>query len=150
MLDFASLESALTSYPNTNFIAHGPLFWKHISSDAQVGGSVYPSGPVTGEGIACRLLKEYPNLYADISGGSGFYAIRRDPKFARKFLSDFSHKLLFGTDNWLLGQEGFLATLNLSKTTLKRIYGENAYGLLNEPQSTSMSLEEKCTAVSGA
>lgn len=136
MLDFASLEVALTSYPHTNFIAHGPLFWKHISSDAHVGGSLYPTGPVAGEGIVCHLLRKYPNLYADISGGSGFYAIQRDPKFAQKFLSDFSHKILFGTDNCLLGQEEFLATLNLSKRALTQIYGENACRLLTEPSRT--------------
>jgi predicted TIM-barrel fold metal-dependent hydrolase len=147
MLDFASLEAALTSYPHTKFIAHGPLFWKHISSDAHNGGPVYPSGPVVGEGIACRLLAQYPNLYADISGGSGFFALQRDPKFAKKFLSDFSHKLLFGTDNWLLGQEDFLASLNLSKTTLTRVYGANAVDLLAEPSATGEMHVEGSSAV---
>jgi len=48
-----------------------------------------------------ELLRNYPNLYADLSpatGGSGFNAIRRDPDFGYAFLEEFQDRLLFATD----------------------------------------------------
>jgi predicted TIM-barrel fold metal-dependent hydrolase len=133
MLDFESLEVILGAYPKVNFIGHGPLFWKNISAQVTAGGSKikpYPQGPVRERGLTCRLLRDYPNLYADISGRSGFRALSRDPNFTKKFLSEFGYKMLFGTDNKFLGQEAFLESLRLPPSTLKQIYGENAYHLI--------------------
>jgi predicted TIM-barrel fold metal-dependent hydrolase len=45
-----------------------------------------------------RLLVEYPNMYADLSAGSGYGALSRDEAFAQDFLARFRHKLLFATD----------------------------------------------------
>ncbi len=131
MLDMASLENTLRIYPDINFIAHGPMFWKHISADGAIRSEVYPTGLVTGEGIIWRLLSDYPNLYADTSADSGLNAFTRDPENAKRFLSLFEDKILFGTDNVMKGQRGFLNSLTLSKSTFKKICGDNAHRLIN-------------------
>ena len=130
MLDFSSLEITLRDYPDVNLVAHGPLFWKHISNDTSEQIKVTPVGQVHGEGIIWRLLRDNPNLYADISGGSGLNALTRDPENAKKFLTEFSDKILYGTDNIVKSQREFLESLKLSKSTYKKIYGENACMIL--------------------
>ena len=127
MLDFASLEVVLTDYPNINYVAHGPMFWKHISTDATGSNEMYPKGPVIGEGIIWRLLTDYPNLYADISAFSGLNALTRDSLNAKKFLSLFKDKILYGTDNLMREQRDFLHSLGLSRETYEKISGKNAY-----------------------
>jgi predicted TIM-barrel fold metal-dependent hydrolase len=131
MLDFASLETALVEFPKVDFIGHGPLFWKHISSDPPIGYPYAPTGHIKKGGILCNLLKTYPNLYADISGESGFYALIRDRRFIQNFLEEFSHKILFGTDTCLLGQQELLSSFALSKGCMDKIYYGNALKLQN-------------------
>ena len=128
-LDFASLRSMLRKHPATSFIGHGPLFWRHISDDGRgTGGGEH--GPIRKEGMTCSLLRTCPNLYADISGPSGFNALDRDHAFSRRFLSEFSHKLLFGTDNYPLSHEELLRSLRPGPRVMRRIMGDNAQGLL--------------------
>jgi len=131
MLDTESLEDALRGFPGVSFVAHGPAFWKHISADAMAHPENYPRGNVVGEGIIWRLLAEHPNLYVDTSGESGFNALSRDPANAKRFLSLFEDKVLYGTDNWLKGQKGFLDSLGLTNRTYRKIYGENAFHLVS-------------------
>lgn len=130
MLDFGSLESSLIEYPNINFVAHGLMFWKYISADATNFSDLLPKGPVKGEGIIWRLLRAYPNLYADLSGPSGLNALARDPQNAKSFLSIFENKILYGTDNFMIQQRSFLDSLKLSKSMYNKIYGENACKLI--------------------
>jgi len=133
LLDCASLERALNDFRELNFVAHGPMFWKHISADAPLRREIQPTGPVTGEGMIWRLLREHPNLYADISATSGFNALARDPRNAKTFLSTFADRILYGTDNVIADQRGFLDSLGLSSRTYSRIYGENAFSLISSP-----------------
>jgi predicted TIM-barrel fold metal-dependent hydrolase len=130
MLDLASLERALRDYPRVRFVAHGPLFWKHISADAANCTEAYPKGPVVGEGIIYRLLRQYPNLNADISAHSGLNALARDEANARRFLSEFDDRILYGTDNKMLRQREFLDSLKLSHGTYGKLYGGNACRLI--------------------
>ena len=44
------------------------------------------------------MMRKYPNLYADISAGSGYGALTRDEKFAYKFMDEFQDRLFFGQD----------------------------------------------------
>jgi hypothetical protein len=131
MLDFASLETTLREYQGINFIAHGPMFWKNISADALSLNEQLPAGPVSSEGVIYRLLRDYPNLHADISGASGLNALTRDCENAKRFLEIFRDKILYGTDNVMISHQEFLSSLGLSKSTYKKIYGENAVQLLN-------------------
>ena len=121
LADFAALEGRLKEFPDIKFIGHGPMFWSGFTPKTGKGAS-------TREGITCRLLAEYDNLYADLSA-RGYMAIVRDPDFSKSFLSEHSHKILYGTDNFFLGLRPFLDSLRLSKKSYKRIYGENAMGL---------------------
>jgi len=93
------LEKVLKELPQTIFIGHAMSFWAEISSDVDEktrGG--YPKGPIKSPGRLQELLKRYDNLYGDLSAGSGFNAITRDPEYGYKFLEEFQDKLLFGTD----------------------------------------------------
>jgi uncharacterized protein len=55
-----------------------------------------PSGPTD------RLVGHYPNLYGDLSAGSGYTALKRDPVFGLDFLECHQVKLLFGNAQRLL------------------------------------------------
>jgi hypothetical protein len=93
------LERALREAPETVLIGHGPTFWAEISAEVppnERGG--YPKGPIRKGGAVPRLMEAYPNLWADLSAGSGYNAITRDPAFGLEFLDRFQDKLLFGTD----------------------------------------------------
>jgi hypothetical protein len=141
MLDFESLERRLIEYPRINFVGHGPLFWKAISSDFISEPTSHPKGPVKGEGIICRLLSQYDNLYADISGPSGKNALQRDPKYAKNFLHQYENKILFGTDNCSIRLRELLDSLKLSKKTYRLIYGENA---LRINSNTNTPVKNEC------
>ena len=94
------LERALLACPETVFIGHGPTFWAEISADVPAGTRAgYPSGPVKPGGAVPRLMRQYPNLWADTSAGSGNNALTRDLAFGLEFLDEFQDKLMFGTDS---------------------------------------------------
>jgi predicted TIM-barrel fold metal-dependent hydrolase len=89
-------EACLKEFPNVKWVGHGPAFWSAISTDDPRGG--YPDTPVLPGGALDRLFAEYGNLYADLSAGSGYNAMTRDPDFALGFLHRHWQRLLFGTD----------------------------------------------------
>ena len=94
------MERALNLCPETTFIGHGPTFWAEISGEVpRDNRSSYPAGPVAPGGAVPRLMRKYPNLWADISAGSGHNALTRDPDFGVEFLDEFQDKLMFGTDS---------------------------------------------------
>jgi predicted TIM-barrel fold metal-dependent hydrolase len=112
------LERALKAYPETIFIGHGNGWWASISGQvAQVDLGGYPRGEVTPGGAIDMLMDKYPNLYGDLSAGSGANAIRRDTKFGRDFLIRRADRLMFGTDFLAPGQDvpqfDILGVLNL-------------------------------------
>jgi predicted TIM-barrel fold metal-dependent hydrolase len=43
-------------------------------------------------------MREYGNLYCDLSAGSGLNAFKRDPEYAAKFIEEFADRILFGYD----------------------------------------------------
>ena len=93
------LEKALREHPQTTFIGHGPGWWASIAGDitkADLAG--YPEGKVAPGGAIDRLMDAYPNLYGDLSAGSGAGALKRDPEFAKAFLARRADRLMFGTD----------------------------------------------------
>ncbi len=59
---------------------------------------LYPKGPVTPGGLTDRYLRDYENMYGDLSAGSGLNALTRDEAFTREFLTRHQDKLLFGSD----------------------------------------------------
>ena len=125
MTDFAALETRIRQFPGIKFIGHGPLFWEGISLEGTTEG-VLPRGRVIAGGITVKLMDEYDNLYADLSGYSGYRGLTRDPGFARQFIIRHSGEILYGTDNFFLGLKRFLESLKLPEDCARRIYGENA------------------------
>jgi hypothetical protein len=94
------LEHALRECPDTVFIGHGPTFWAEISADVPAEfRSTYPPGPIKEGGAVPRLMRAYPNLWADTSATSGTNALTRDPAFGIEFMDEFQDKLIFGTDS---------------------------------------------------
>ena len=59
---------------------------------------MYPKGKVTPGGLTDRYLADYPNMYADLSAGSGRNALARDPEHAVAFIERHQDKLCLGTD----------------------------------------------------
>ncbi len=129
-----TLENAVRDNPNTTFIA---CHFANCSHDLTIVGS---------------LLEKYPNLYADIS--ARYAEVAPVPKYARAFIEKYSDKLLYGTDMGFeksmyqvtfrileTADEHFyeierfnyhwpLYGFDLSDTTLKKIYYENAKKIL--------------------
>lgn len=128
----SALERAMQLCPDTVFLGHAQSWWAHISGDAdnEMLRTAYPKGPVTPGGQTVRLLSEYPNLYGDLSAGSGFNAITRDPAFGRQFLIDFADKLLYGVDGYDDRLIKHLRALNLPADVLAKITGGNARKLI--------------------
>ena len=130
------LAKALAAHPGCNFIGHGPGWWASISGDAtakDLGG--YPKGPVAPGGAMDALMEKFPNLYADLSAGSGSSAISRDLAFGRKFLIRRQDRIMFGTDFLSPGQavpqfELFEKSLSLPLEVAAKIERENARKLL--------------------
>jgi hypothetical protein len=132
------LERVLRECRHTVFIAHGPAWWSAISADDDRAGT-YPKAPVKPGGAADRLLAEYPNLYADISAGSGHNALTRDPGFTEGFLSRHWRKLLFGTDLFWVGylppQVEWIKLTPMPEEWRAAIAGGNARRALGIPSS---------------
>jgi predicted TIM-barrel fold metal-dependent hydrolase len=94
---FDRFHRMLERYPTVNFIGHAQTWWGNI--DAKHDQTVmYPRGPVTPGGLTDRYLTDYPNMYGDLSAGSGLNALTRDEAFTRDFLQRHQRKLLFGSD----------------------------------------------------
>lgn len=125
-----NLERALQACPQTIFIGHAPGFWREISGDAEQDSDVYPAGPVTEGGRLYDLFDQYPNLYADLSAGSGLQALSRDREHARRFIDCYQDRLLFGRDFYGDELSVFLDGLDLSKSTMELLFFRNAQRLL--------------------
>ena len=136
------LEHALKECPDTIFIGHGPTFWAEISAEVPQGGrSSYVKGPVVKGGAVPRLMREYENLWADTSAGSGHNGLSRDPEFGIAFLDEFQDKIMFGTDSCRRGDvhepvaivtyfHGLKEEKKLSEEAWEKIAWKNAVRLL--------------------
>ncbi|MPY86996.1 MAG: amidohydrolase family protein [Luteitalea sp.] len=126
------LRRVLQNFPTLNLIAHGPLWWASIS--ASVASDAYPKGKVAPGGAVDTLMDAFPNLYADLSAGSGANGISRDRKFGRDFLIRRADKLMFGSDylrpNQVVSQFELLPSFELPVDVRRKIYRDNAIRLL--------------------
>jgi predicted TIM-barrel fold metal-dependent hydrolase len=124
------LERTLKACPDTVFIGHAPGFWRFISGDEARSPEAYPPGPVAPGGRLHSLLDQYPNLYADLSAGSGLNAIRRDLEHGREFILKNADRLLYGRDNAGNELQEFFATLDLPDDVMEKIRWKNAEKLV--------------------
>lgn len=125
-----ALERAIKQCPKTRFIGHGPGFWREISGSAARSKKTYPWGKVVPGGKLQKLLTRYPNLYADLSAGSGLSALKRDVAHGRRFLKKFHNRLLYGTDIFTRDLLDFLEGLKLPKKVFENIAWRNAERLV--------------------
>jgi predicted TIM-barrel fold metal-dependent hydrolase len=126
-------------YPQAKFIGHAQTWWGNIDRKHEQA-VMYPKGPVTPGGISDRLLSDYPNVYADLSAGSGLNALLRDEDHARDFLARHQDKLMFGSDcsdsvgtgDGCSGSQCIAALRRLapSASVLQKIYSGNARRIL--------------------
>lgn len=130
------LAKAIEANPGCNFIGHGPGWWASISggiTEADLGG--YPKGKVAPGGAMDALMEKYPNIYADLSAGSGAGAISRDLDFGREFLIRRQDRIMFGTD-FLAPKQGvpqfelFEQKLKLPDEVQAKIFRDNARRVL--------------------
>lgn len=134
------LEYCLQRFSKLIFLGHGPPFWAEIGRlENPYDRAGYPKYAIKEEGVVPRLMRRYPNLYGDLSAGSGFNALNRDHEYALKFLNEFQDRLLFGTD--ICTPDGkaplaqFLLDLRrekkISEEVFEKIARKNAIKLLN-------------------
>jgi len=128
--DIDNIERALQLCPKTTFIGHAPGFWRYISGDASTNPDAYAAGNVTPGGRVPQLLERYPNLYADLSAGSGLRALRRDVAHAKDFIHKFADRLLFARDYYGGEMLEFLISLDLPWDVADKIFFRNAEKLV--------------------
>jgi predicted TIM-barrel fold metal-dependent hydrolase len=96
-LHIERMHKTLEKFPKVKFIGHAQTWWSNIDKNCDQT-TMYPTSKVTPGGITDILLSEYPNMYGDLSAGSGLNALNRDPDFMRGFLERHQDKLLYGSD----------------------------------------------------
>lgn len=144
------LEYTLLAYPNLTVFGHGPVFWCEIARLDTVGERAFfftpdgrqvgrmNRGPIEAEGAVPKLMRKYPNLMGDLSDGTAYNAIARDPQYGPRFLTEFQDRLFFGTDMCSEDMPVELDSLliswretgKISETTFRKIAYENAEKLL--------------------
>lgn len=137
-LGLPRLEKVLKKFPNLKFFGHSQAFWSEISSDVtNETRHKFPSGKIR-EGRVVELFEKYENLYGDLSAGSGFNAVARDPNFGYSFIEKFQDRLMFGTDISTPQQRAPLAGWldeavnkgNISEEAYLKVSRENAIRIL--------------------
>ncbi len=128
-----AFERAVAACPDTNFLGHAPGFWIHISNDDLYKTTNYPpenTKTVPG-GQLPEMLKKYPNLYCDISAGSGCRALSRDSEFAREFIIEFQDRILFARDYFDDQHYKFLMSIDLPEAVQHKVFHGNAEKLVD-------------------
>ena len=122
-------EQMVKTYSRVKWIGHAQYFWREISAKVPRKES-YPKGPVVPDGRLDELFGKYKNLYADLSAGSGYNAITRDPEFGLAFLKRWKHRLMFATDKLRKVQDTsmieFIRNADISKDAFEGITRKNA------------------------
>jgi hypothetical protein len=134
------LERAVRKYPNVQFIGHSPGWWSEVAPNPTNGErNGYPKGKVEPGGRAPELMRRYPNMWGDLSAGSGCNALTRDPDWAYRFIEDFQDRLLMGLDICVPGNDKcellvFLRAARerncISAQAFDKVMGGNAVRLL--------------------
>ncbi|HQD39644.1 MAG: amidohydrolase [Firmicutes bacterium] len=125
-----AFQRAVAACPETIFLGHAPGFWAHISGDDKYDKETYPTGKVLPGGKLIEMLRTYPNLYCDLSAGSGLNALTRDPEYAKEFILEFQDRILYGRDYFDNKHQEFLNSLGLPQEVLEKIYAGNALRLV--------------------
>jgi len=128
--DIYTLERLLKLCPETKFLGHAPGFWCHISNDDLGWTTPYPKGPVVPGGKIEVMLEKYPNLYCDISAGSGAFALGRDLEYTKNLFIRFQDRILFARDYFDNLHLPLIRSLELPKEVEEKILYKNAEAIL--------------------
>ena len=138
-LGLPRLEKMLKKHKKLKIFGHSLCFWSEISDNTEEIRSTYPSGKATG-GRLTYLLREYENLYCDLSAQSGANALMRDREHAARFIEEFSDRILYGCDicskinTFPFKFDEFLTSMRkdgeISEENYRKIVRENAVRLL--------------------
>ena len=96
-LGIERFHEMLEKFPGVTFIGHAQTWWGNIDA-AHDQAVMYPKTPVTPGGVTDRLLSDYPNVYGDLSAGSGLNSMLRDEEHARGFLARHQDRLVWASD----------------------------------------------------
>ena len=138
-IGFPRFEKVLGMFPNLIFFGHSQSFWSEISGEVTMKDkSGYPEGSVTPGGAVPRLMRKFPQLYGDLSAGSGLNLLRRDLEHTWKFIEEFQDRLVLGLDfvapdNDRPHVEWFKKSLddgNISQQAYEKIMWKNIAGVL--------------------
>jgi predicted TIM-barrel fold metal-dependent hydrolase len=92
-----NMHKTLEKFPTVNFIGHAQTWWANIDKNHKQE-ELYPLTKVAPGGITDRLLSDYPNMFGDMSAGSGLNFLIRDEEHAKAFIQRHQDKLMFGSD----------------------------------------------------
>ena len=139
-LHLPRIEKMLKKHPKLKIFGHSQPFWSEIGENNEKIRNTYPTGKVE-NGALPRLLRQYENLYCDMSAGSGANAFMRDREHAAKFIEEFSDRLMYGCDicsplnEFPFKFDEFLTSMResgeISETNYRKIVRENAIRILN-------------------
>ncbi len=130
-------EKAIQKFPDLIWLCHSQPWWSHISGDVNEDNwGSYPKGPVTEGGRVVELMHKYPNVIGDLSAGSGYNAVSRDPQFGYWFFEEFQNQLCFGTDvcapsnrdNVLINLANFLKDALAKGNITQEVFDKIAFG----------------------
>jgi len=134
-----NLHKTLEKFPDVNFIGHAQTWWANVDKNHKQE-ELYPTTKVTPGGITDRLLGDYPNIYGDLSAGSGLNFWKRDEDHAKAFIQRHQDKLMYGTDcNDTIGRglgcdgaqiQAYIRRFSPSKKIERKLLYENAKKLL--------------------
>jgi predicted TIM-barrel fold metal-dependent hydrolase len=141
---YARFHRMLEKFPTVKFIGHATAFWGGIDRNYEPSHQQKPPpGRVVPGGLTDRWLADYPNLYGDLSAGSGNRALARDAEFTRGFLTRHQDKLMYGSDCYCatgIGPQclgavklGLLQQLCATEEIRRKILAGNARRLLKLP-----------------
>ena len=138
-LGLPRIEKMLKKHKRLKIFGHSQPFWAEIGKVTEAERNTYPKGKVS-EGRLPELLREYENLYCDLSAGSGANALMRDREYAARFIEEFSDRLMYGCDICMSGQtfpfdfDKFLTSMResgeISEDNYRKIVRENAVRIL--------------------
>jgi predicted TIM-barrel fold metal-dependent hydrolase len=95
---FERFYKMLEKFPKVNFIGHAQTWQANIDKEHKDQSVLYPKGAIKKGGLTETYLSNYPNMFGDLSAGSGLNALTRDEAFTGDFFNRHQDKLLFGSD----------------------------------------------------
>jgi len=96
---FDRFYKMLERYPRVSFLGHAQTWWANVDKNYKDDPkNLYPKGAIAPGGLTERYLRDYPNMYGDLSAGSGLNALTRDESFTFGFIQRHQDKLIYGSD----------------------------------------------------